>query len=101
MDFVRIRDAHLAEEFSLSKDLPTLVYFRHGIPVVFYGDLEDGDDVFDFIFENMQTAAEKSEADEEDQEDEEEEDEEEEDEEEEDTNEEEDKIQEVLKKVLL
>ena len=32
--FVRINDAKLAEDFSL-KNIPSLVYFRNGIPIVY------------------------------------------------------------------
>ena len=34
--FVRIQDSKLAEDFSL-KNIPSLVYFRHGIPIVYQG----------------------------------------------------------------
>ena len=46
--FVKIRDEELADEYSLS-DIPALVYFRNGIPVVYDGDLKDEDEVCDII----------------------------------------------------
>ena len=36
--FVRIQDEKLAEDFSLEA-IPSLVYFRGGIPIVYQGDL--------------------------------------------------------------
>lgn len=48
--FVKIRDKTLADEYSLGGRLPALVYFRHGIPVVYQGDLADESEVLTWPF---------------------------------------------------
>ena len=50
--FVKIRDRELAEEYSLAA-LPSLVYFRSGIPVVFTGDLSDEEDVLEWLIQHQ------------------------------------------------
>ena len=50
--FVKIRDRELAEEYSLAA-LPSLVYFRGGIPVVFTGDLSDEEDVLEWLIQHQ------------------------------------------------
>ena len=46
--FVRIFDRDLAEEYSLP-GLPTLVYFRRQIPLVYTGDLTDEPEVLEWL----------------------------------------------------
>ena len=50
--FVKIRDRELAEEYSLAQ-LPSLVYFRSGIPVIFTGDLADEEDVLEWLIQHQ------------------------------------------------
>ncbi len=43
--FVKIRDAAMAQDrFSLGQ-MPKLVYFRRGVPIVYHGDLTDEPEV--------------------------------------------------------
>jgi len=50
--FVRIFDTDLAADFSLYK-LPSLVYFRNGIPVVYEGDLRDEAEVLEWLIQHQ------------------------------------------------
>lgn len=50
--FVKIVDARLADEYSLST-LPALVYFRNGIPVVYHGDLMDEPEVLEWLIQHQ------------------------------------------------
>eukprot|EP00094_Tigriopus_californicus_P009562 TCALIF_09219-PA protein Name:"Protein of unknown function" AED:0.40 eAED:0.40 QI:0/-1/0/1/-1/1/1/0/681 len=56
--FVKIKDRELAEEFSL-KDLPSLVYFRNSIPVVYHGDLTDETEVLEWLIQHQTSVWEK------------------------------------------
>ena len=57
--FVKIKDAKLAEEYSLVQ-LPALVYFRGGIPVVYHGDLEDEEEeVLEWLIQHQTSADEE------------------------------------------
>ncbi|UYV79369.1 hypothetical protein LAZ67_17002343 [Cordylochernes scorpioides] len=48
--FVKIADVALATEYGL-EELPTLVYYRRKIPIVYSGDLMNEEDVLKWIFE--------------------------------------------------
>ena len=53
--FVRIVDALLAEDFSLWT-LPALAFFRHSTPILYTGDINNQEEVFEFLFQNKYTA---------------------------------------------
>lgn len=53
--FVKINDLHLAEEYSLA-NVPALVYFRNGIPIVYHGELLDEDEVLEWLIQNQTSA---------------------------------------------
>ncbi|XP_046461228.1 uncharacterized protein LOC124207693 isoform X8 [Daphnia pulex] len=55
--FVKIADEELAEEYSLST-MPTLVYYRNSIPVIYEGDLMREEDVLEWLVQNKNTASE-------------------------------------------
>ncbi|EFX69653.1 hypothetical protein DAPPUDRAFT_202746 [Daphnia pulex] len=55
--FVKITDEELAEEYSLST-MPTLVYYRNSIPVIYEGDLMREEDVLEWLVQNKNTASE-------------------------------------------
>jgi len=46
--FLRIKDVELADDYSLAS-LPSLVYFRHEIPVVYNGELSDSAEVLEWL----------------------------------------------------
>ncbi|XP_037080848.1 uncharacterized protein LOC119101604 isoform X2 [Pollicipes pollicipes] len=52
--FVKINDEALADEYSLDT-LPTLVYYRNRIPIVYDGDLTKEEDVLDWLVQNKST----------------------------------------------
>ncbi|XP_043221611.1 uncharacterized protein LOC122381465 isoform X20 [Amphibalanus amphitrite] len=52
--FVKINDEALADEYSLDS-LPTLVYYRNRIPIVYDGDLTKEEDVLDWLVQNKST----------------------------------------------
>jgi len=52
--FVRIQDEKLAEDFSLEA-IPSLVYFRGGIPIVYQGDLTDEAEVLEWLIQQQST----------------------------------------------
>ena len=52
--FVRIFDMELAEDFSLYY-MPTLVYFRESIPLVYTGDLMDESEVLEWLIQHQST----------------------------------------------
>ncbi|KZS03022.1 Uncharacterized protein APZ42_034433 [Daphnia magna] len=56
--FVKIADEELAEEYSLAS-LPTLVYYRNSIPVIYEGDLMREEDVLEWLVQNKNTASEE------------------------------------------
>ena len=53
--FVRIVDALLAEDYSLWH-LPSLAFFRHSTPILYTGDINNQEEVFEFLFQNKYTA---------------------------------------------
>jgi len=53
--FVRIVDAALAEDYSLWT-LPALAFFRHSTPILYTGDINNQEEVFEFLFQNKYTA---------------------------------------------
>jgi len=53
--FVRIVDALLAEDYSLWH-LPSLAFFRHSTPILYTGDINNEEEVFEFLFQNKYTA---------------------------------------------
>lgn len=52
--FVRIQDSKLAEDFSLAS-IPSLVYFRDGIPIVYQGELTDEAEVLEWLIQHQST----------------------------------------------
>ncbi|XP_023240298.1 uncharacterized protein LOC111638775 [Centruroides sculpturatus] len=48
--FVKISDEDLAEEYGLD-DLPSLVYYRKKIPILYQGDLMNEEEVLQWLFE--------------------------------------------------
>ncbi|CAG0889024.1 unnamed protein product, partial [Cyprideis torosa] len=52
--FVKINDEDLADEYSLDK-LPSLVYYRKQIPIVYDGDLTDEESVLEWLVRNKNT----------------------------------------------
>ncbi|CAG0892261.1 unnamed protein product [Darwinula stevensoni] len=55
--FVKINDESLAEEYNLGK-LPTLVYYRHGIPIIYDGDLMEEEAVLEWLVTHKSTGEE-------------------------------------------
>ena len=53
--FVRIVDPLLAEDYSLWT-LPALAFFRHSTPILYTGDINNQEEVFEFLFQNKYTA---------------------------------------------
>lgn len=53
--FVRIVDDELAEDYSL-RVLPALAFFRHRTPILYLGDVNNQEEVFEFLFQNKHTA---------------------------------------------
>ena len=53
--FLRIHDKELAEDFSLSK-IPSLVFFRREIPIVYQGDLTDDQEMLEWMIKNKSSA---------------------------------------------
>ena len=53
--FVRILDPLLAEDYSLWT-LPALAFFRHSTPILYTGDINNQEEVFEFLFQNKYTA---------------------------------------------
>ena len=52
---MRIVDALLAEDYSLW-NLPALAFFRHSTPILYTGDINNEEEVFEFLFQNKYTA---------------------------------------------
>ena len=52
---MRIVDALLADDFSL-RHLPSLAFFRHSTPILYTGDINNEEEVFEFLFQNKYTA---------------------------------------------
>ena len=52
ISFVRTSDREARSAFGLVDSLPSLVYFRHKIPVVFGGQLDDEEEVFEFLYQS-------------------------------------------------
>ena len=48
-------DAVLAEDYSLWH-LPALAFFRHSTPILYTGDINNEEEVFEFLFQNKYTA---------------------------------------------
>ena len=48
-------DAVLAEDYSLWH-LPALAFFRHSTPILYTGDINNQEEVFEFLFQNKYTA---------------------------------------------
>jgi hypothetical protein len=55
--FVRIVDSALAEDYSLRR-LPALAFFRQHTPILYTGDINNQEEVFEFLFQNKHTAEE-------------------------------------------
>jgi ribosomal protein L25 (general stress protein Ctc) len=55
--FVRIVDPGLAEDYSL-RHLPALAFFRQHTPILYTGDINNQEEVFEFLFQNKHTAEE-------------------------------------------
>ena len=55
--FVRIVDPVLAEDYSLRR-LPALAFFRQRTPILYTGDINNQEEVFEFLFQNKHTAEE-------------------------------------------
>lgn len=53
--FLRIKDKELAEDFSLPS-LPSLVFFRREIPIVYAGDLTDEHEMLEWMIKNKSSA---------------------------------------------
>ncbi|XP_023328989.1 uncharacterized protein LOC111701796 [Eurytemora carolleeae] len=53
--FVRIIDLELADDYSL-RTLPALAFFRHFTPILYIGDINNQEEVFEFLFQNKHTA---------------------------------------------
>ena len=53
--FLRINDKELAEDYSLSS-LPSLVFFRREIPIVYAGDLTDEHEMLEWMIKNKSSA---------------------------------------------
>jgi len=53
--FVRIVDRELAEDYSL-RALPALAFFRHHTPILYTGEINNQEEVFEFLFQNKHTA---------------------------------------------
>jgi hypothetical protein len=54
---VRIVDSALAEDYSLRR-LPALAFFRQHTPILYTGDINNQEEVFEFLFQNKHTAEE-------------------------------------------
>ena len=52
ISFVRTSDREASSAFGIVDSLPSLVYFRHKIPVVFGGQLDDEEEVFEFLYQS-------------------------------------------------
>ncbi|XP_065338912.1 uncharacterized protein hlk isoform X6 [Cloeon dipterum] len=52
--FVKIADEELAEEYNLGT-LPALVYYRHGIPIIYEHELTREEDVLEWLVQNKST----------------------------------------------
>ncbi|CAB4068818.1 unnamed protein product [Lepeophtheirus salmonis] len=52
--FVKINDLELVEEYQLG-DLPSLVYYRNSVPIVYEGSLTSGEKVLEWIIQNRST----------------------------------------------
>ncbi|XP_065578951.1 uncharacterized protein LOC136039286 isoform X4 [Artemia franciscana] len=52
--FVKIFDEALAEEYNLP-GVPTLVYYRHKIPIIYEGDLTNEEEVLEWLVSNKST----------------------------------------------
>ena len=53
--FLRIHDKELADDFSLPR-LPSLVFFRREIPIVYAGDLADEHEMLEWMIKNKSSA---------------------------------------------
>ena len=53
--FVRIVNLELADDYSL-RTLPALAFFRHVTPILYIGDINNQEEVFEFLFQNKHTA---------------------------------------------
>ena len=53
--FLRIQDKELADDFSLAS-LPSLVFFRREIPIVYSGDLKDEHEMLEWMIKNKSSA---------------------------------------------
>ncbi|XP_044009391.1 uncharacterized protein LOC122853163 isoform X2 [Aphidius gifuensis] len=56
--FVKICDDKLADEYNLG-NLPTLVYYRHGIPIIYEHELSKEEDVLEWLVANKSTGDEE------------------------------------------
>lgn len=53
--FLRINDAELAEDYSLPR-IPCLVFFRREIPIVYAGDMNDENEMLEWLIKNQSSA---------------------------------------------
>lgn len=56
--FVKINDESLAEEYNLGQ-LPSLVYYRHQIPIIYEGELTKEEDVLEWLVQHKSTGDEE------------------------------------------
>merc|ERR1712227_281627 len=55
---VKINDLELVTEYNLG-ELPALVYYRHGIPILYEGDLTAEDDILEWLIQNRSSGDEE------------------------------------------
>lgn len=53
IQFVKIDDPYAVQDYGLDS-LPAVVYFEKGIPNVYDGDLEDEDDILQWLIEQLE-----------------------------------------------
>ena len=53
--FLRIADKELVEDFSLAS-IPSLVFFRREIPIVYQGDMTDEQEMLEWMIKNKSSA---------------------------------------------
>merc|ERR1719297_251648 len=55
---VKINDLELVTEYNLG-ELPALVYYRHGVPILYEGDLRAEDDILEWLIQNRNSGDEE------------------------------------------
>ena len=53
--FLRINDPELADDYSLTR-VPCLVFFRKEIPIVYAGDMNDENEMLEWLIKNQSSA---------------------------------------------